>query len=431
MKKKRILVMALVLVMAASLLCPAAFAGTQQFSDVPTTHWSYEAVTAVAGGGLVEGFPEGTFRPDEAITVAQLATIVTRAMGEETYTENGYWAYGALNYCINELKCMPSFGDIITKNYDVVCTRELAAYVLVNSIGSHNPDLAKPELTEADIPDFADVSEQYKAAVLEAYQLGLCKGKDTKGTFEPQGSFTRAQVAQMLVNANVTTAGAGKTEDSTEPESGMSAEEIQRLREYDMTVSDGAVTYEEAKAAHDAEWLLRYYGDRSNMDTFQGAHDFLYIPTTYRFNDKDGNAIAGTTKFKFDDLGKSVVPETVEEFLQLVLAETKAEVEYESENLIIRFYTDEDLMYHQDTASGASCTVRGTVELIPLQHIHNWTPDEQRAYFQFGFTGYFIERSNYRDVDIHMWTLPDDDGVGDDSVSVDEIISLCENYYKD
>ncbi len=231
----------------------------------------------------------------------------------------------------------------------------------------------------------------------------------------------------MLVNANVTTAGAGKTEGTTEPESGMSAEEIQRLRKYDMTVSDGAVTYEEAKAAHDAEWLLRYYGDRSNMDTFQGAHDFLYIPSTYNFDDKDGNLTHGVLTYWFDDLDQKVIPQTIEEFLQLVIAETKAEVEYESENLIIRFYTDEDLLYHQDTGSGMSCTARGTVELIPLQHIHNWTPDEQRAYFQFGFTGYFINRSNYRDVDIHMWTAAYIDGI--ENVCVDEIISLSDTYY--
>ena len=53
-----------------------------KFSDVPTTHWAYNAVqTALAQGWLPTENSNGTFRPDDAITRAETVSILNRVLG--------------------------------------------------------------------------------------------------------------------------------------------------------------------------------------------------------------------------------------------------------------------------------------------------------------------------------------------------------------
>ena len=49
------------------------------FSDVGKEHWGYEAINNMQQQGIVSGFYDNTFRPDEKITKEQLATIITNA----------------------------------------------------------------------------------------------------------------------------------------------------------------------------------------------------------------------------------------------------------------------------------------------------------------------------------------------------------------
>lgn len=51
-----------------------------KFSDVPAEHWAYEAIAIAAKMGWIEGYPDGTFRPDATITRAEMMTLVNRAL---------------------------------------------------------------------------------------------------------------------------------------------------------------------------------------------------------------------------------------------------------------------------------------------------------------------------------------------------------------
>lgn len=50
------------------------------FSDVPEEAWYHNAVTRAAAQGWVNGFKDGTFRPDSALSRAEAAVIVNRAL---------------------------------------------------------------------------------------------------------------------------------------------------------------------------------------------------------------------------------------------------------------------------------------------------------------------------------------------------------------
>ena len=48
------------------------------FKDVPNEHWAAKVIEEFANEGIVNGYEDGTFRPDEPITRAEAATILNR-----------------------------------------------------------------------------------------------------------------------------------------------------------------------------------------------------------------------------------------------------------------------------------------------------------------------------------------------------------------
>lgn len=54
--------------------------GTVKFADVPADSWYAASVEAASGAGLINGFEDGTFRPDARITREQAMNIIAKAM---------------------------------------------------------------------------------------------------------------------------------------------------------------------------------------------------------------------------------------------------------------------------------------------------------------------------------------------------------------
>jgi hypothetical protein len=59
------------------------FAAANPFSDVPTDHWSFDAVAKLAHEGVIEGYGDNTFRGDAKITRYEMAQMVAKAMAKE------------------------------------------------------------------------------------------------------------------------------------------------------------------------------------------------------------------------------------------------------------------------------------------------------------------------------------------------------------
>ena len=82
------------------------------FTDL-TANWYKKAVEWAAANGIVKGYPDGTFRPDEAITREQIATILYRfdeaskadedkLAGFPDAADVSGWAADGLNWAVNE-----------------------------------------------------------------------------------------------------------------------------------------------------------------------------------------------------------------------------------------------------------------------------------------------------------------------------------------
>ena len=69
-----------VIVAAALVFAVIAPAFAQPFADVPTNHWAYDAIAELAAKGLIEGYPDGTFKGDRAMTRYEMAMVVARLL---------------------------------------------------------------------------------------------------------------------------------------------------------------------------------------------------------------------------------------------------------------------------------------------------------------------------------------------------------------
>lgn len=61
--------------------------GSHSFSDVPANAWYAEEVAIATEAGLIYGYEDGTFRPNEVITREELASLVVRALEYAGFTE--------------------------------------------------------------------------------------------------------------------------------------------------------------------------------------------------------------------------------------------------------------------------------------------------------------------------------------------------------
>ena len=68
------------MITSALVIGAASTALANPFADVPADHWAYDAIDQLAADGVIEGYGDGTFAGDKAITRYEMAQIVARAM---------------------------------------------------------------------------------------------------------------------------------------------------------------------------------------------------------------------------------------------------------------------------------------------------------------------------------------------------------------
>lgn len=73
MKKSLVLAMALVLGVSATVLA------ANPFSALPVDHWAYASVAKLAAAGIIEGYPDGTFKGENPMTRYEMAQIIAKA----------------------------------------------------------------------------------------------------------------------------------------------------------------------------------------------------------------------------------------------------------------------------------------------------------------------------------------------------------------
>jgi len=200
--KKRMVALSLALCMLLTLV---PFASAASFTDIGS-HWARESIIAMADAGIVNGYPDGTFRPNETITRAEFLTIVVRRYAPDEAYSAVVPTDVAANAWYNDIirralgaGYIPA--EMIVGNQlkpDTAITREEAAAVLATA-------LKLPASTKSlTYSDRAAISTWAVEAVARCSENGLFGGY-ADGGFHPQGNITRAEVSTVLNRVDIPT----------------------------------------------------------------------------------------------------------------------------------------------------------------------------------------------------------------------------------
>ena len=172
-----------------------------RFDDVAKSAWYYKAVEYVAENGIMSGVSAREFAPNAGCSRAMLAQTLYAMSGKPTVKVEGTfadvaanaWYADAVNWAA-EKGYVSGVGDGKFAP-DASITREQMALILYRYAGS-------PDASGMVLREFADgdsVSAYAVDAIRWAVHEGLISGMENN-TLAPQGTATRAQVAQILMN---------------------------------------------------------------------------------------------------------------------------------------------------------------------------------------------------------------------------------------
>jgi len=160
-------------------------------------HWAKDSIEHLVQMGAIAGYPDNTFKPDNPITRAEFAVVLVKAFDLEAATgkvfddtashwAKDYIATAAANGIVTGYS-ETEFGP------DDLITREQMAVMIVKAA---KMSLLTGELNFSDAEDISDWATSY---VVTAVQNELMKGY-LDNSFKPLGNATRAEAATVIYN---------------------------------------------------------------------------------------------------------------------------------------------------------------------------------------------------------------------------------------
>ena len=194
-------------------LVPVAWAAGVSFTDVRPGDWYYDMVTEMAGQGMIGGFPDGSFQPNQPISRVELTAIALQAfpdaaiemdydpdeaLEEVNACNPGFWG----NQVIRDaaLRGIYIFG-LDQETWSQPATRAEVAGILVKFYGSsHDEPLEAMQEASLLIGDYdsAVAGHDMEPMILWMYSNGVLTGINEQGDFNPEGSCTRAEACTMV-----------------------------------------------------------------------------------------------------------------------------------------------------------------------------------------------------------------------------------------
>lgn len=169
------------------------------FTDI-AGHWAQNAILSAAGMKLVSGYPDGSFKPNAAITRAEFTVMLTKALNLEgagtatTFTDEakiGGWAKQDIANAV-EAGIVSGYADGSFRPNERITRAEIAAMSARALRLSAEADATTGFADDQNIPNWA------KGAIEAVHKLGIMSGRgDNK--FIPNDTATRAEAVTLLV----------------------------------------------------------------------------------------------------------------------------------------------------------------------------------------------------------------------------------------
>lgn len=184
----------------------------QAFPDVSDNHWAAPQIKILSEQGIIVGYPDGTFKPDDNVTRAEFASMAIKALGQENTKvvqpvnfsdiEPDYWAYDAIQKALYfDLVSAPKSGELFRPDDSVSRAESLS--VAVNALTTEQISVQKArEVLAKAYVDSHTIPEWFVIPAGKAEILGMMviMPSAEKAKIEAERPATRAEVAAILFN---------------------------------------------------------------------------------------------------------------------------------------------------------------------------------------------------------------------------------------
>lgn len=181
------------------------------FPDVSADHWAAKQIKELSQAGVIVGYPDGTFKPDENVTRAEFASMAIRALGQEHTTvaqpvyftdiTPDYWAYDMIQKALYfELISCPASGQPFRPDDNVSYAE--AVSVAVNALTTEQISVQKAkEVLSKSYKDSNLIPDWFLVPAGKAEILSMnVKVPTTPGLLNSTSPATRAQIVVLLDN---------------------------------------------------------------------------------------------------------------------------------------------------------------------------------------------------------------------------------------
>ena len=177
------------------------------FQDLDSVEWARTAINGLAMRGMISGRDQYTFDPNANITRAEYCQILMGAInalnakGESTFADvpSTAWYYNAVSVA-SQLGIVSGYGDGNFGPNDLI-TRQDMALMTYKTAQIMNKSL-EPVNAEITFEDSHEISDYAFEAVMTLQKAGIINGM-TDTTFEPHSNATRAQSAKVIFDTFV------------------------------------------------------------------------------------------------------------------------------------------------------------------------------------------------------------------------------------
>ncbi|HAN09733.1 MAG TPA: hypothetical protein DCP90_03870 [Clostridiales bacterium] len=175
------------------------------FTDVKEGDWYHKGVNRLVEIGIVDGYEDGTFRPDDGIQADQFIKMVIVGLGYNEI-ENGseYWASEYMKKA-RELKILKADDFAIYHgNYDYTraITREEMATVIFHALIGKEATIADSQDAQKAyatlIKEYSILTDTTKTQITEVYAKGILTGYPDR-YFKPYRTLTRAEATTVIL----------------------------------------------------------------------------------------------------------------------------------------------------------------------------------------------------------------------------------------
>ena len=196
-------------VLGAAVFCLAC-APVLAYPDVDDNYWAAKQINDLTEKGVIIGYPDGTFQPDNNVTRAEFAAMSIRALGQEhtkvaqpvhfVDVDEDFWAYSDIQKAL--------YFDLISQDKtdkfrpEDSVSRGESITVAVNALTTQTISKAKAlEVLSAKYNDTMSVPEEFVIPAGKAEILNMIvTAPNAKNSLDAQRPATRAEVATILFN---------------------------------------------------------------------------------------------------------------------------------------------------------------------------------------------------------------------------------------